>query len=133
MRETQTILPERREKEANNVFHVTVVGAACLGKSTLLSALQDHGFSVHVEPDNPVFPLFLENPKKYAFQNQLHKTTQLMQLEILDTKAEGLTNPHFRESGVLATDIYNRYLHDQGLMKEDQFAYLQWLYDHHLS
>lgn len=56
-----------------------------------------------------------------------------MQLEILDTKAENLTDPHFRESGVLATDIYNRYLHDQGLVNDDQFTYLQWLYDHHLS
>ncbi len=133
MKETLRTLPDKKEKDPNSVFHVTVIGAACSGKSTLLGALQDKGYSVHVEPDNPVFPLFLENPKKYAFQNQLHKTTQLMQLEILDTKAEGLTDPHFRESGVLATDIYNRYLHDQGLMKEDQYAYLQWLYNHHLS
>jgi deoxyadenosine/deoxycytidine kinase len=133
MIEKQTVRLERREKEPNSVFHVTIVGAACSGKSTILNALQDRGFSVHVEPDNPVFPLFLENPKKYAFQNQLHKTTQLMQLEILDTKAEGLSDPHFRESGVLATDIYNRYLHDQGLIREDQFAYLLWLYNHHLT
>lgn len=124
---------ETHEAEPNTRFQITVIGAACSGKSTLLGALQDRGFSVHTEPDNPVFPLFLENPKKFAFQNQLHKTTQLMQLEILDTKAEGLTDPHFRESGVLATDIYNRYLHDQGLISDDQFAYLSWLYDHHLS
>ncbi len=132
MRERQ-LSNEHKEVTPNNIFHITVIGAACSGKSTLLGALQDRGFSVHTEPDNPVFPLFLENPKKFAFQNQLHKTTQLMQLEILDTKAEGLTDPHFRESGVLATDIYNRYLHDQGLISDDQFTYLQWLYDHHLS
>ena len=132
MRERQQAL-EDHEAEPKKRFQITIIGAACSGKSTLLGALQDRGFSVHTEPDNPVFPLFLENPKKFAFQNQLHKTTQLMQLEILDTKAEGLTDPHFRESGVLATDIYNRYLHDQGLISDDQFSYLQWLYDHHLS
>ena len=33
----------------------------------------------------------------------------------------------------MATDIYNRYLHDQGLIREDQFAYLLWLYNHHLT
>lgn len=132
MRERSTVT-ENKEIEPNPRFQITIIGAACSGKSTLLGALQDKGFSVHTEPDNPVFPLFLENPKKFAFQNQLHKTTQLMQLEILDTKAEGLTDPHFRESGVLATDIYNRYLHDQGLISDDQFTYLQWLYDHHLS
>lgn len=122
MRET---LPERP-------FHVTIVGPACSGKSTLLSAIQDKGFTVHTEPVNPVFPLFVENPKKFAFENQLHKTTQLMQLEILDTKAEGLTNPHFRESGVLATEVYNRYLHDQGLLSDDQYGYLHWLHEHHM-
>lgn len=132
MRERSTAT-ESHESEPSKRFQITIIGAACSGKSTLLGALQDKGFSVHTEPDNPVFPLFLENPKKFAFQNQLHKTTQLMQLEILDTKAEGLTDPHFRESGVLATDIYNRYLHDQGLISDDQFTYLTWLYDHHLS
>lgn len=133
MREAYTKPPESREHELQKPFQITVIGAACSGKSTLLRSLQDSGFTVHTEPDNPVFPLFLENPKKFAFQNQLHKTTQLMQLEILDTKTDGLTDPHFRESGVLATDIYNRYLHDQKLMTDDQFSYLQWLYEHHLS
>lgn len=117
----------------NKKFQVTIIGAACSGKSTLLGAMQDRGYTVHSEPDNPVFGLFLENPKKFAFQNQLQKTAQLIQLEILDARDDGFSNPHFRESGVLATEIYNRYLHDQGLMTDDQFAYLDWLYENHLS
>lgn len=123
---------EMRENKPERPFHVTIVGPACSGKSTLLSAIQDRGFSVHTEPINPVFSLFVENPQKFAFENQLHKTTQLMQLEILDTKAEGLTNPHFRESGVLAVEVYNRYLHDQGLLTDDQYGYLHWLHEHHM-
>jgi len=123
---------EHRETMPERPFHVVIVGAACSGKSTLLGTLQDHGYTVHTEPENPVFPLFVENPQKYAFENQLHKTIQLMQLEILDTKAQGLTNPHFRESGVLATEVYNRYLHDKGLLSDDQYGYLHWLHEHHL-
>lgn len=125
--------PEFKEKAPRDPFTITVIGAACSGKSTLLGSLEDRGYTVRPEPDNPVMRLFLENPKKYAFQNQLHKTTQLMQEEILDTKAEGLTDPHFRESGVLATDIYNKYLHDQGLLSDEQFKYLKWLYENHLN
>lgn len=123
---------EMREQKIERPFHVTIVGPACSGKSTLLGAIQDKGYSVHMEPDNPIFPLFVENPKKYAFDNQLNKTTQLMQLEILDTKADGLTNPHFRESGVLAVEVYNRYLHDQGLLTDDQYGYLHWVRENHL-
>lgn len=125
-RELHEILPNKK-------FQVTIIGAACSGKSTLLGALQDRGYTVHNEPDNPVFGLYLENPKKFAYQNQLNKTAQLIQLEILDAKAEGFTDPHFRESGVLATAIYNRYLHDQSLMTDDQFEYLEQLYENHLA
>lgn len=124
---------EQREIIPNKKFQVTVIGAAASGKSTLLSTLQDKGYTVHNEPDNPVFGLFLENPKKFAYQNQLNKTAQLIELEILDAKTDGLTDPHFRESGVLATEIYNRYLHDQGLMTDDQFRYLEWLYENHMA
>lgn len=124
---------EPHEKMPEHIAHITVIGAACSGKSTLLRALEDQGYTVRTEPDNPVFALFLENPKKFAFHNQLHKTTQLMELELLDTKADGLSNPHFRESGVLATAIYNRYLHDQGLMTDDEYKTLEWMYDNYLS
>ena len=133
MIEQSTHHREQREILPNKKFQVTIIGAAASGKSTLLGSLQDKGYTVHSEPDNPVFGLFLENPKKFAFQNQLHKTAQLIELEILGAKADGLTDPHFRESGVLATEIYSRYLHDQGLMTDDQFRYLEWLYENHMS
>lgn len=133
MIEHHTHNSEQREIIPNKKFQVTIIGAAASGKSTLLSTLEDKGYTVHNEPDNPVFGLFLENPKKFAFQNQLHKTAQLIELEILDAKTDGLTDPHFRESGVLATEIYNRYLHDQGLMTDDQFRYLEWLYENHMA
>ena len=124
---------ERRETDPERRFQVTVVGAACSGKSTLLRSLRDEGYTTNPEPDNPMFPLFLENPKKYAYRNQLHKTAQLMEQELLDTKADKLSNPDFRESGVLATAVYNRFLYDQGYMSFDQYSHLNWLYEHHLA
>ena len=133
MIEKETVRSEHREQDPESIFQITVIGPACSGKSTLLRAMRDEGYTVRSEPENPVFPLFLENPKKYAYRNQLHKTTQLMEQEVLDTRAEELSNPHFRESGVLATDIYNRYLYDQGLMTLEQFNHLNWLYEHHLA
>lgn len=133
MIENGTLFKERREQDPDKIFQVTVVGAACSGKSTLLRTLRDQGMTVRPKPDNPVFPLFLENPKKYAYRNQLHETIQLMEQEVLDTKAEGLTDPHFRESGVLATAVYNKYLYDSGLMMDEQYDHLNWLYQHHLA
>lgn len=124
---------EQHEQQPERQFQVTIVGAACSGKSTLLRSLRDEGYTINPEPDNPVFPLFLENPKKYAYRNQLHKTTQLMEQEILDTKSDHMSNPNFRESGVLATYVYNQYLFDQGFMTPEQNAHLNWLYDHHLA
>lgn len=132
MTQEQLIPREQKERIREQPFLVTIIGAACSGKSTILGSLEDQGFTVRKEPENPIFPLFVENPKKYGFENQLHKTIQLMQLEILDTKRDGLTNPHFRESGVLATDVYNRFLHDQGILTDDQYGYLHWLYEHHM-
>lgn len=133
MTERPTVLPDHREGEPRKIFNVTVIGAACSGKSTLLRSFRDGGYTVRPEPDNPVFPLFLENPKKYGYRNQLHKTIQLMELEVLDTKADGFSDPHFRESGVLATAVYNDYLHDQGFMTDEQYNHLTWLYKHHLE
>ena len=123
---------QERKENPDKPFLVTIIGAACSGKSTVLDALEDRGFTAHKEPENPIFPLFVENPQKYAFENQVNKFTQLMQLEILDIKREGMTNPRFRESGVLATEVYNRYLHDIGLLTDDQYGYLHWNYEHHM-
>lgn len=133
MKEQRVEQPARRESEPERIFNVTVIGAACSGKSTLLRSLRDRGFTVRQKPDNPVFPLFLENPRKYAYRNQLHEMTQLMELEVLDAKQSGLTDPHFRESGVLATAVYTNYLYDQGLMTDEQYQHLDWLYKHHLA
>lgn len=133
MIEHKALSREYKETHPERILHVTVIGPACSGKSTLLRAFRDGGYTVRNEPDNPVFPLFLENPKKYAYRNQLHKTIQLMEQEVLDSKSEGITNPHFRESGVLATAVYNNYLHEQAYMSDEQYNHLKWLYQHHLA
>lgn len=133
MIEKQPSRSESQEKSPDGIFRVIIIGPACSGKSTLLRTFRDTGYTVRHEPDNPVLQLFLENPKKYAYRNQLHKTIQLMEIEVLDSKGIGLTNPHFQESGVLATAVYNRYLFDQGYMTGEQFNHLNWLYQHHLD
>ncbi len=133
MIEKQQPPKENREKISESIFHVTVIGPANSGKSTVLRTFRDAGFTVRHEPENPVFPLFLENPQKYAYRNQLHKTIQLMEMEVLDAKGAGLSDPHFQESGVLATAVYNKYLYDQGYMTREQFEHLNWLYQHHLA
>lgn len=124
---------EYREKDPNRKMNVNIVGPANSGKSTLLRELRDRGYTIDQEPENPFFPLFLASPKKFAFQNQLQKTTQLMQRELLTGVYKNLSDPHFRESGVLATEIYNRYLHDQNLMTDEQFDHIHWLYENHLT
>lgn len=129
----EIVMQHIKEKEPESSFTVLVLGAACSGKTTVLRHFHQEGFSVRTEPDNPIFPLFIENPKKYAYQNQFHKMAQLMQLEILDTKAHHLSNPHFRESGIIATQIYNQYLKDQGLIDDYEYALLSGIYNHHLE
>lgn len=132
MMQEQLPRTEQKERASDKPFLVTIIGGACSGKSTVLDELQDRGFTTHTEPENPILPLFIENPQKYAFENQLHKITQLMSLEILDIKNEGVTSPKFRESGVLATEVYNRYLHEKGLLTDDQYGTLHWMYEHHM-
>lgn len=122
----------KKEHAPERPFLVTIVGGEHSGKSTLIEAFQDRGSTIYKEPENPLMQLFVENPQKYAFENQLHKITQLMSLEILDIKHEGVTSPRFRESGVLATEVYNRYLHDKGLLTDDQYGTLHWMYEHQM-
>lgn len=122
-----------KEQLQRNGFSVTLIGDACSGKSTLLESLQGAGFSVRPEPDNPMFPLFLKHSEQYAYHNQLYKTTQLMEQELQAAESKNVTNPRFNESGVIATDIYNRYLRDQNLMTADQFEHINGVYTHYLD
>jgi deoxyguanosine kinase len=124
---------DHKERLANPGFSVTIIGNACAGKTTLLTYLEGAGFSVRPEPENPMFPLFLKHPAEYAYHNQLYKTTQLMEQELQAAEKNHSTNPRFNESGVIATDIYNRYLRDQNLMTADQFEHLNGVYTHYLD
>lgn len=125
-------MPENREILPSSRFTVTVIGDACSGKTTLLRYIKEHGYDVDTEPENPMMNLFIENPKKYAFQNQVHKSAQLMEREAAAAQSKTLTNPYFRETGLLGTDIYNRYLHDQGLITTYEFDLLEKIYRHNL-
>lgn len=128
MIEQQTALNENHEKERSSSFRVTVIGPACSGKTTILSQLKENGYYVATEPENPMMAKFIENPNKYAFQNQVYKSAQLMEQEIRDSDDSSLSDPSFRESGLLATVIYNRYLKDQGLITEGEFEALDTSY-----
>lgn len=133
MKETVRQSAERQETLSNPAFSVTIIGDACSGKTTLLDQLRTTGFTVRPEPDNPVFELFRKNPEKYAYHNQLYKMTQLMGQELIGHESTTNSSPYFNESGVLATDVYNRYLHDQGLMTDQQFEDLNNMYVHYLD
>jgi len=126
-------IQEKRETLTGPAFSVTVVGDACSGKTTLLNQLKTTGFTVRPEPDNPLLDLFKKSPEKYAYHNQLYKMTQLMGQELLGQESKTNSNPYFNESGVLATDVYNRYLHDQGLMTDQQYEDLNAMYTHYLD
>lgn len=124
---------EAKETLSNNKFSVIIIGDACSGKTTLLNHLQGNGFSVRPEPENPMFSLFLKSPKDYAYHNQLFKTTQLMEQELQAAESHTSSATRFNESGVIATDIYNRYLRDHDLMTADQFEHLNGVYTHYLD
>lgn len=124
---------ETKERLADRPMSIIVVGDACSGKTTLLKHLETNGYSVRPEPENPMFPMFLKNPGRYAYHNQLYKTAQLMEQEIQAAESDSSTSPRFNESGVLATDIYNRYLRDQKLMTEDQFRHINGIYTNYLD
>ena len=126
-------LPGNKEHVSNGTFNVVIIGDACSGKSTLLSHLQEKGYSIQVEPENPMFSLFLKDPRQYAYHNQLYKTTQLMEQELKAAESKNGTSTRFTESGVIATDIYNRYLRDKDLMTADQFEHLNGVYTHYLD
>jgi deoxyadenosine/deoxycytidine kinase len=132
MRERQPFGQEFHETDPMRKLHVTIIGPACSGKSTILHSLGEQGYSVHPEPANDMFPVFLKDPKKYAFNNQLNLMTQLIADEIKTSHAPHLSDPYFAESGVLATDIYNRYLHDKHLISDEEYSHLNWLYLNHL-
>lgn len=133
MREKLRMGPEYHEAEPMNKLNVTIIGPACSGKSTILHSLGEQGYFVRPEPENDMFPIFLNDPKKYAFNNQLNLMTKLMEAEIKTRNETELSDPHFSESGVLATDIYNRYLHDKHLISNEEFTHLNWLYQNHLA
>lgn len=133
MKEMRPVQNEIKERLKGNGFSVIVIGDACSGKSTLLNYLGGEGFSVRPEPDNPMFSLFVKNPSQYAYHNQLYKTIQLMEQELQGGESTSATNPRFNESGVLATDIYNRYLRDQNLMTADQFEQINGVYRNYLN
>jgi deoxyadenosine/deoxycytidine kinase len=133
MKETLNSRNDHKELLSNHGFSVTIIGDASSGKTTLLNYLQQSGFSVRPEPDNAMFSLFLKNPEQYAYHNQLYKTTQLMEQELQASESANVTNPRFNESGVIATDIYNRYLRDQNLMTADQFEHLNGVYTNYLD
>jgi deoxyadenosine/deoxycytidine kinase len=121
------------ETEMKKNMSITVIGPSCSGKSTLMHYLGERGYTVHKEPNNDViFPLFLKYPHRYAFDNQLNLTARLLELEVQAMNTP-VTDPHFRESGVLATQIYNRYLRDKGFISREQFDHLDWLYKDHLA
>lgn len=133
MKELPSPPKEMKERLNSNGFSVIIIGDASSGKTTLLNYLRDSGFSVRPEPDNAVFPLFVKDPKQHAYFNQLYKTSQLMNQELQAAVPGASTDPRFNESGVLATDIYNRYLRDQNLMTADQFEQLNNMYRLHLD
>jgi len=132
MKENERFVPENREILPNSRFTITVIGDAVSGKTTLLRYIKDRGYDVDTEPDNPLMELFIENPKKYAFQNQVYKSAQLMEREAVAAQSKTLSNPYFRETGLLGTDIYNRYLCDQGLITKYEFDLLDKLYNHNM-
>ena len=122
-----------RENLQNNKFSVIIIGDACSGKTTLLNELKNQGYTVRPEPENPMFSLFLKDSKHYSYHNQLYKTTQLMEQELQAAESPTDTPTRFNESGVMATDIYNRYLRDKDLMTPDQFEHLNGVYTHYLD
>ncbi len=124
---------EAREILPNTKFSVIIVGDACSGKTTLLNELKKEGYSIRPEPENPMFPLFLKDSKHYSYHNQLFKTTQLMEQELQAAESPTDTPTRFNESGVIATDIYNRYLRDKNLMTPDQFEHLNGVYTNYLD
>lgn len=124
---------ESKETLPNRKFQVTVIGPACSGKTTILNALREQGYSVQTEPDNPMMMRFIEDPRKYAFQNQVYKMAQLMEQEVASAYTVMLSDPYFRETGVLGTAIYNRYLRDQGLITPEQYDLLERTYEENMN
>lgn len=121
------------EKEPLHNMTILVIGPSCSGKTTLLSYLRESGKSVHPEPVNVIFPLFIKNPHTFGYLNQLNLTVQLMALEAQHDAKQGHAGPQFIESGVWATDIYNRYLKDQKEITPEEFEHLDWVYRHHIA
>ena len=50
----------RIEKELQGKMNITVLGPSCSGKTTLLAHLRESGMTVHPEPDNEIFQLFIK-------------------------------------------------------------------------
>lgn len=106
-------------------MHIIVIGPSCSGKTTILSLLAEAGHTVYLEPENEIFPQFLKDPKAHAFANQSNLMKKLIDQEATE-HADDQTQ--YFESGVLATEVYNRYLHDKGLLTDDEFHALDQMY-----
>lgn len=131
MKETLRLV--NREGEFPHKKYVVILGPSLSGKSTVVHALRDRGLTSLQDPENSLFTLFLKDPQRYAFAHQLNISTRLMELETHSQLSLQHSDPHFAESGVLATQIYNRYLHDKGYLSQEQFQLLDAIYHDHMK
>ena len=111
-------------------MHIIVIGPSCSGKTTILTLLREAGHTVYLEPENEIFPQFLTDPKGHAFASQENLMKKLIEQEVV-SQADDQTQ--YFESGVIATEVYNRYLHDKGLLTDEEFHVLDALYEEHIK
>ncbi len=117
-------------------MYTLIVGQSCSGKTTLARRLSQYpNILTFLEPEDTectFYPLFLDNPRKYAFANQL----EFMDLLLLNEQR--IANSYsfklvFQETGFIAChNVYNMFLREQGLLSPSEFDALSRRYSEHV-
>lgn len=108
--------------------HVCVLGVIASGKSTLANALHNivaqeegecHGFYEPVE-DNPLLPLYYQDPHKYAFPMQIYMLNRRYEQQMLaqDLALAGISS--VQDSSVFGDTCFVEMLKKDGIMSQQE-------------
>lgn len=115
----------------NQKQQIVIDGTVGVGKSTLMTILQNQGFEPFPEPvfDNPLLEKFYEDKKRYSFPLQvffLNKRFEHIKKMIQINKAVG-------DRSIYGDQIFAQMLRDSGDMTQDEYNIYKELLDNMLQ
>ncbi|MDF7626519.1 deoxynucleoside kinase [Leuconostocaceae bacterium ESL0723] len=111
---------------------IITAGMIGVGKTTLTGLLADHfGTQAFYEPvgDNPVLPLFYENPKQYGFLLQIFFLNRRFDM----IKAALADNNNVLDRSIYEDELFTKENHKDGNISDRELAVYEDLLDHMMA